>query len=94
MKASLMSAIAAVALATTVAVPAFAHDAIIPRAGFDSALAATQTPSGDQGQSAAGDEDTAQVLFDSQAQGNSQANSQADSQSQGSSQAQANSQVH
>jgi hypothetical protein len=90
MKASLMSAIAAVALATTVAVPAFAHDAIIPRAGFDSALAATQTPSGDQGQSAAGDEDTAQVLFDAQAQGNSQA----DSQSQGNSQAQANSQVH
>jgi hypothetical protein len=71
MKLSLTSAIAAIALAT-VAVPAFAHDSIIPRAGFDSALAATQTPSGDQGQSAAGDEDTAQVSFNAQAQSNVQ----------------------
>ncbi|HTI86177.1 MAG TPA: hypothetical protein VL966_06195 [Alphaproteobacteria bacterium] len=73
MKASLMSAIAAIAVATTVAVPAFAHDAIIPRAGFDSALVATQTPSGDQGQSAAGNQDTAQVLVNAQAQTSSQA---------------------
>jgi len=65
-----MSAITAIALATTVAVPAFAHDDIIRRAGFDSALAATQTPSGDQGQAAAGDEDAAQVRFDAQPQSN------------------------
>jgi hypothetical protein len=51
MKTSIKSAITAVALATAAAVPAFAHDVIIPRAGFDTALAAAQMDS-PQGQAA------------------------------------------
>jgi hypothetical protein len=50
MKMSIMSAIAAVALSTAAAVPALAHDVIVPRDSFDSALASSQSAARSQAQ--------------------------------------------